>query len=117
MSHLTISGDRQTGKTEALLHLGVADAAAGRSVLYSGSSRGAVRDALQRARAFVDSRSDVERVDLANGKEAVYFDNGGRLLFLPNIALRGITVDTHLIDDPFIEPFPTAQRVIRTARR
>ena len=120
MSHLTIVGDRQTGKTEALLKLGIADAEAGMTVLYSSRLRSTMKDAFEHAKLLIASNRNIEEVRLAHGDESVRFAGGGRFIFgcyETRSEGRGIMVNTHLIDDASNDPHPSAERVIRTARR
>lgn len=114
-THLTIVGDRQHGKTEALLRLAFSDASFGDTVLFQSENAPQRSDAFARASGIANSRKDVIKVVLTNGNQRIVFESGGRILF--GVSSRGVDVDTHIIDSPTAPEHPGAQRIIRSALR
>lgn len=100
---LTVSGRRQTGKTQMLLREAVWDAAMSpkpRKVFYVSENRMVARNNLTRAEGMVRGLKDV-KVFRANGAERIEFPSGAQIFFrsINGTCLRvGETVDTLILD-------------------
>lgn len=83
---ITISGCRQSGKTEAVIDHMVRHARAGMKVMYVGEGLSAIE-----CQRRIDHRgeSDVWRSSYTNGRERILFETGGEIRFLRADRLRG----------------------------
>lgn len=118
MPLITISGDRQTGKTDLLLTIGARDAAAGKHVVYLSDARTSM-EAFKVFEKLVEGNEYLEKAYCAAGDQHYRFITGGRIDFV--IIGRGGAVpdriDTWLFDDVTLstsfQPQPEA-RVYQT---
>src|SRR6478735_4146491 len=106
MPTITISGERQSGRTDMLLAIAMRDAWLGRRVLYETDSDTSLKEAFRR---FCDDlpRVHVKTVYAGNGDEHVVFQSNGRVYF-QNCRRHGgcPTVDTIILDFDFDETIP-----------
>lgn len=102
---VTISGNRQTGKTKALLDIAAKEAEAGRKVLWFADSRRALVEAHRR---LVESMpaSVVKKVHRGHGQERITVAGGGEVVFIcvGRYAGRGHVADTLIFDDTPVHP-------------
>lgn len=122
--HLTVLGDRQSGKTTALIRLAVMEAAIeGQRVLYTSYS-GAVAE--HHFKMTVDwlyesiFRNEIVKVSRTNGQQRITFRSGGTIFFPPpsKSEFRGYTPNVHIMDsDDFAEAHISAERVYRGVMR
>lgn len=115
-THLTLTGDRQHGKTEMALRYAFSEADAGLAVLYQCESRPMVREALHRAERIARYRPGIQKVFLAPRNEHIRFTTGGAIRFVTSIAGFGM-IDVHILDGVDDIVHPEATRVLRTAVR
>lgn len=118
MPTITLVGDRQAGKTHALLTIGAADAVAGKTVLYITE--------LSPVNAFTEYQQIAEllgeyRAYRQNGAERVVHPSGGVIHFTPPNRWRApalADIDTLLLDEvhghDYAGIFPNI-RVFRTS--
>lgn len=106
VQHLTITGDRQAGKTKMLVDVAIDEAARqGRSVLFFTPSRNQDSYTL----SLIEDRAQhlcpelIERVYRTNGRERILFKGGGLVYFREpgreSSRRHQPDVDTHIIDD------------------
>lgn len=98
---VTIEGDHQTGKTEALIRIAVGDAALGRRVLYATDLWSVARNTAHRTRDAIEPSQMVRTRDAA-GNQRIELASGGQIIFITGnspTAHRGIECDTLILDD------------------
>ena len=95
MNVITISGDRQTGKTERAINIMVRRARRGDRVAYV-SRRVNSKDVQRR----IEERGDYVQSLRGNGQQRVTYPSGGQILFLSTDrnAGRGLTLDAVVLD-------------------
>lgn len=103
MTALTLSGNRQSGKTEFLIGHALDQAACGKRVIYACSSGTTLADTFMRARSKVENgryRKKLKQVRIANGNESIEFNSGGKVFFLAanRGGGRGLTADIGIVD-------------------
>ncbi|QAX95627.1 hypothetical protein I5H03_gp019 [Mycobacterium phage Nibb] len=81
-SVLTLQGDRQHGKTTALLDMAFANARRGQSVAFWSPSARESEEAARMAFGLTVGDRSVSRVSGGVGGAAVEFGNGGRVVFV-----------------------------------
>lgn len=119
--HLTILGDRQTGKTTALIDMAVEEAGRrGGIVWYQAENRSmtkhAVKMAVDRIRELDPSL--INRVNNINGRERIIFSSGGLIDFDGAEFWRNHRrINLHCMDEAPGEPYPRAARSARTVLR
>jgi hypothetical protein len=95
-------GDRQTGKTEALLRIAAYELVEGHRVLWMGPSRAQDHDAFLRMREHLERYWPrlVEKVWLTNGQQRIKCVTGGMAYFGP----QRVTPDCVITDDVSADP-------------
>lgn len=104
---ITVSSDRQIGKTDLLLVVAARDAVLqDKWVVYEAHSTGAAAEALSRFLDLYAPRYVIRKVSRFNGRSEVVLRDGGRLLFrwVGQGPWLGVA-DTHLVDDDEIPPW------------
>ncbi|WP_431840657.1 hypothetical protein [Gordonia hongkongensis] len=99
-STVELTGDRQSGKTETLIRTAIADAAAGRRVLF-GTYRWAVaRNTFERIGNQIDN-DWIARIRRSNGNLRIELVNGGLIdvRAVTTNGQRGLDCDTLILDD------------------
>lgn len=120
--HLTLLGDRQAGKTTALIRLAALEAVQGESVLYHCQTAPMADDCFHRAVEWLQESAlskEVLKVAHTTGHQRILFVSGGRIVFLPQESrtMRSITPDIHVMDDVQTEPHVAARRIYRGVLR
>jgi hypothetical protein len=115
---LTISGDRQTGKTHQMLRMAIDAARSGRRVLYICQSKIMARHALNRAEVMIDLDS-LKSVRRSIGNLRIETFSGGFITFNTgkSPAGRAVTADDLFLDDPEFYAGNVAALIITTASR
>ncbi|OCH80195.1 hypothetical protein [Gordonia sp. UCD-TK1] len=99
-STVELTGDRQSGKTETLIRTAIADATAGRRVLF-GTYRWAVaRNTFDRISSQIDN-DWITRIRRSNGNLRIDLVNGGLIdvRAVTTNGQRGLDCDTLILDD------------------
>lgn len=112
MNVLTITGDRQSGKSYTLRQLAIDAATQGESVLFACESQNL---AMEQFRIMRDTIAPelVEKVYLANGNECITLIGGGCIYF--NIAAHRRRTTVRLLDNvDHPDLYIGAERIIRT---
>lgn len=114
MTTITISGRRQSGKTEAVIDHMVRHAREGRRVAYVGDTLRSAIDVQRR----IEHRDEpgVTRSYRANGNERIVFESGGEIRFLSSgrDSGRGLMLDV-LAWDNVSKPITPAMECALTA--
>lgn len=106
---ITITGDRQVGKTEAIIDVMIRHAREGAIIAYVSQGLKVCAEVQHRIerRRLPDAKSY-----RANGKQRIAFDSGGTILFLSGQrgSGRGLSIDILVWDDvyPIVEDFEYA---------
>ena len=95
-----LTGDRQSGKTETLIRVAIADAMSGRRVLFGNYRWALARNTFERIANEIDN-DWITRVRRAAGNLRIEFVNGGLIdvRAVTTNGQRGIAVDTVILDD------------------
>ena len=81
MPTITLVGDRQSGKTHALLNLGAVEAENGHTVAYIADQLVVARNSFERYVELHAALDTVDRVYRANGEQRVRHKSGGIIYF------------------------------------
>lgn len=97
---LTIQGDRQAGKTEALTRIAAADATNGRRVLFGTYRWSNAREAFDHITQQIP-RELIQRTRRSSGQLRIELTNGGLIdvRAVTTTGHRGILADTAILDD------------------
>lgn len=95
-----LTGDRQSGKTEALIRTAIADAMAGRRVLFGTYRWTVARNTFDRIGNQIDN-DWITRIRRSNGNLRIDLVNGGLIdvRAVTTNGHRGIDVDTVILDN------------------
>ena len=123
ITHITVVGDRQHGKTHILMDQAFLDAAGGATVLYESPLHRDSEEAFYRAEALstkVPWSSLVHRAWRTRGEERITFHSGGSIIFRSQsrcCATEAWPITVHVLDGTNSQPHPEAQRIYRSALR
>lgn len=126
--HVTILGDRQSGRSTLALLAAIQDGQDGRRVLYEVSSNTEATEMLRQGAdlAYRLCPDSIDRVNIARGRQEIRFkgepgpsSRGGSILFWSSYHRPPTDrPDTHILDGvPYTEVHPNATRSIRVVLR
>ena len=118
--HLTVVGERASGKTRALIDMAIDEARSGGNVWFQSrdhaTGRSTMKMTVDRIREL-DSGL-INRVTGLNGHSRILFANGAIIDFDGGVFWKiGKPVSLHVMDEVSSEPYPMARRSVRAVLR
>ncbi|QJD50388.1 hypothetical protein I5H01_gp019 [Mycobacterium phage MarkPhew] len=99
-AEILLRSDRQAGKTTALLDVALANARRGARVLFWSPNPRESQCAVSRARDLIVGDPEVSRVSLVNGRNAIEYASGGRVMFTWHRPEQFDRADVEVFDGP-----------------